>query len=122
MLDDRVRPTPADEDERPPPLDERGEPPLVGRPEPRPALEDRSSRWGSSVLTLSSSFTVMHGRGHPGTRAHKALMAAHPEVDGHQQKMSGGDLLSHAASRAVPSALKSLASGFGMEPGVSSSP
>ena len=31
--------------------------------------------------------------------------------------MSGGVLLSHAVSRAVPSALKGLASGFGMEAG-----
>jgi hypothetical protein len=37
-------------------------------------------------------------------------------------RMSGGVLLSHAVSRAVPSALKGLASGFGMEPGVSPSP
>jgi hypothetical protein len=35
--------------------------------------------------------------------------------------MSGDVLLSHAVTRAVPSALKSLASGFGMEPGVSPS-
>jgi hypothetical protein len=34
-------------------------------------------------------------------------------------KMSGGDLLSHAVPRAVPSALRGLASGFGMGPGVS---
>jgi hypothetical protein len=33
----------------------------------------------------------------------------------------GGDLLSHPVSRAVPSALTGLASGFGMEPGVSPS-
>jgi hypothetical protein len=33
--------------------------------------------------------------------------------------MSGGVLLSHAVPRAVPSALRGLASGFGMEPGVS---
>src|SRR6476659_1880328 len=33
--------------------------------------------------------------------------------------MSGGVLLSHAVTRAVPSALKGLASGFGMGPGVS---
>src|SRR5580698_7264710 len=36
--------------------------------------------------------------------------------------MSGGVLLSHAVPRAVPSALKGLTSGFGMEPGVSPSP
>src|SRR5659263_660062 len=35
--------------------------------------------------------------------------------------MFGGDLLSHAVTRAVPSAQKGLASGFGMEPGVSPS-
>ena len=33
----------------------------------------------------------------------------------------GGDLLSHPVARAVPSALTGLASGFGMEPGVSPS-
>src|SRR5579875_2438472 len=36
-------------------------------------------------------------------------------------RMSGGVLLSHAVARAVPSALKGLASGFGMGPGVSPS-
>ena len=36
--------------------------------------------------------------------------------------MSGGVLLSHPVPRAVPSALKGLTSGFGMEPGVSPSP
>src|SRR4051812_49299906 len=36
--------------------------------------------------------------------------------------MSGGVLLSHTVPRAVPSALRGLASGFGMEPGVSLSP
>src|SRR5699024_9456872 len=35
-------------------------------------------------------------------------------------KMSGGELLSHTLPSAVPSARSSLASGFGMEPGVSS--
>ena len=37
------------------------------------------------------------------------------------EKMSGGVLLSHTVARAVPSALKGLASGFGMGPGVSPS-
>jgi len=36
--------------------------------------------------------------------------------------MSGDVLVSHTISRAVPSALKGLTSGFGMEPGVSLSP
>ena len=44
----------------------------------------------------------------------------HPKV-AFSEKMSGGVLLSHAVTRAVPSALKVLASGFGMEPGVSPS-
>ena len=35
------------------------------------------------------------------------------------KRMSGGDLLSHNLPVAVPSALWALASGFGMEPGVS---
>src|SRR5205823_3767913 len=38
---------------------------------------------------------------------------------GPSSKMSGGDLLSHPVSRAVPSALEGLTSGFGMGPGVS---
>ena len=44
----------------------------------------------------------------------------HPRV-AFRKKMSGGVLLSHAVTRAVPSTLKGLASGFGMEPGVSPS-
>src|SRR5215510_5601257 len=36
--------------------------------------------------------------------------------------MSGDVLLSHTLPQAVPSALKGLTSGFGMEPGVSPSP
>jgi hypothetical protein len=38
------------------------------------------------------------------------------------KKFFGGVLLSHTASRAVPSALKSLTSVFGMGTGVASSP
>ena len=36
--------------------------------------------------------------------------------------MSGNVLVSHTVPRAVPSALRGLTSGFGMEPGVSLSP
>jgi hypothetical protein len=36
--------------------------------------------------------------------------------------LSGDVLVSHTVPRAVPSALKGLTSGFGMEPGVSLSP
>src|SRR5437868_14502092 len=41
---------------------------------------------------------------------------------GPSQYKSGGVLLSHTVSHAVPSALKGLTSGFGIEPGVSLSP
>ena len=44
------------------------------------------------------------------------------QVTALSEKMSGGVLLSHPVPRAVPSALKGLTSGFGMEPGVSPSP
>ena len=37
------------------------------------------------------------------------------------ERLSGCVLLSHTVTSAVPSALKGLASGFGMEPGVSPS-
>ena len=43
----------------------------------------------------------------------------HPKVTPLPQCMSGGVLLSHNLSVAVPSALKGLTSGFGMGPGVS---
>ena len=44
------------------------------------------------------------------------------EIGGLYERMSGDVLLSHKLTRAVPSALKGLTSGFGMEPGVSLSP
>ena len=40
-------------------------------------------------------------------------------MGGPTERMSGGVLLSHNLSVAVPSALKGLTSGFGMGPGVS---
>src|SRR4029450_10521937 len=40
-----------------------------------------------------------------------------PHSGGASCKSLGGDLLSHPASRAVPSALEGLTSGFGMGPG-----
>jgi hypothetical protein len=45
--------------------------------------------------------------------------ANHCLVDPPCEVLSGGVLLSHTVSRAVPSALRGLASGFGMLPGVS---
>jgi hypothetical protein len=50
---------------------------------------------------------------------------ARSQVEGERagmKKVFGGVLLSHTASRAVPSALKSLTSVFGMGTGVASSP
>ena len=44
-----------------------------------------------------------------------------PGATATRRKTFGGDLLSHPVTRAVPSALTGLASGFGMEPGVSPS-
>ena len=60
----------------------------------------------------------MHGsRGNAkSTRAAQPLAGERLSCD---QSMSGGVLLSHRASPAVPSALKGLTSGFGMGPGVS---
>ena len=44
------------------------------------------------------------------------------KAEAFSQNNPGDDLLSHAVTRAVPSAQKGLASGFGMGPGVSLSP
>jgi hypothetical protein len=54
----------------------------------------------------------------PFTERRKALRATRERVT-LNGKMSGGVLLSHAVARAVPSAQRGLASGFGMGPGVS---
>ena len=64
-----------------------------------------SCRW---VPTACPAVVGTQKRGHRGVA---------PLLEG----LFGGDLLSHTVSRAVPSALKGLASGFGMEPGVSPS-
>src|ERR1700676_1736741 len=53
---------------------------------------------------------------------HKNVGAAPKHGGDPNESMSGGVLLSHAVPRAVPSALKSLTSGFGMGRGVSPSP
>jgi hypothetical protein len=55
------------------------------------------------------------------TVSRQAKRAARPHRERPSSSMSGGVLLSHAVPRAVPSALKSLTSGFGMGPGVSPS-
>ena len=53
------------------------------------------------------------------TVASRKCRRGHPKVTPLPQCMSGGVLLSHNLSVAVPSALKGLTSGFGMGPGVS---
>jgi hypothetical protein len=45
-----------------------------------------------------------------------------PDLREQRASSFGNDLLSHPVSRAVPSALESLTSGFEMEPGVPSPP
>jgi hypothetical protein len=55
------------------------------------------------------------------TVSRQAKRAAQPHRERPSSNMPGGVLLSHAVPRAVPSALKSLTSGFGMGPGVSPS-
>ena len=59
--------------------------------------------------TRSSTCAPQGGSGREDTRVSPAPY----------QRMSGGVLLSHTLPSAVPSALKGLATGFGMEPGVS---
>ena len=56
-------------------------------------------------------------RSHPENTSGMAVETAIPEVC-----LSGNVLVSHTVPRAVPSALRGLTSGFGMEPGVSLSP
>jgi hypothetical protein len=89
--------------------------PAIGRADglrevPPPRLE--LGRSGRSLLTGSIPFG-------------SARLQKHrwgPPKWSPSRKMSGDVLLSHAVPRAVPSAQKGLASGFGMEPGVSLSP
>ena len=57
------------------------------------------------------------GAATPRNTSGMAVETAIPEVC-----LSGNVLVSHTVPRAVPSALKGLTSGFGMEPGVSLSP
>jgi hypothetical protein len=101
-----------------------------------PACPGRSSWTGSSrpasALSSGSSlgpwvFRVPQPR-QPTSRicimltvSRQAKRAARPHRERPSSSVSGGVLLSHAVPRAVPSALKSLTSGFGMGPGVSPS-
>ena len=56
----------------------------------------------------------------PGKKKQQTLLSSPDTLP--RKKVSGSVLLSHTLPHAVPSALKGLASGFGMRPGVSLSP
>ena len=87
-----------------------GRPPLDGRPEV--GLRSDPPR-ELPAAGIAIPFDVPQIRGIVATNN-----KGHPKV-AFVEKLSGGVLLSHTVTRAVPSALRGLASGFGMEPGVS---
>jgi hypothetical protein len=68
----------------------------------------------SSIHRISTSSTTASKMGTNSSRATSEEVAL-------RKDMSGGVLLSHSLSVAVPSALKGLTSGFGMGPGISPS-
>src|SRR5580700_9345365 len=103
-----------------PRLEPRPDPP-VGRPSADP--RELPAICPSSNTGLAAAPTGRLGGRTSLLRQHKnALRATTRKVTALSGKMSGGVLLSHPVPRAVPSALKGLTSGFGMEPGVSPSP
>ena len=85
--------------------------PDEGVPPPRGAEERRSDRYSSMVPILARIHVRLQTRT-PRRIAPRGVLF---------QSMSGCVLLSHTVTSAVPSALKGLASGFGMGPGVSPS-
>ncbi len=87
-----------------------GRPPLDGRPE-EGFRSDPPRELPAAGIAIP--FDVPQIRGIVATNN-----KGHPKV-AFVEKLSGGVLLSHTVTRAVPSALRGLASGFGMEPGVS---
>jgi hypothetical protein len=85
--------------------------PAAGRP--RPVRRGRAG----SVVVHGAHLAGTGGNAHAGTgdaRTRRSAARWRRFV-----KSLGGDLLSHPASQAVPSALEGLTSGFGMGPGVS---
>ena len=77
---------------------------------------------GDRAIEATGPSTVSHRSGR--TKAHQSQgMPKGPSRVGKAllKSVSGCVLLSHTVTSAVPSALKGLASGFGMEPGVSPS-
>ena len=106
----------------PPPRAERS-----GSPRPRgpdglrllaPLAWGWAGRWGRSGCGRLSSIGRMVPE--PDLARTSGPGTTKRRLDGRRfVKSLGGDLLSHPASRAVPSALEGLTSGFGMGPGVS---
>ena len=103
-------------------------PPVVAADASHPngdALARRSAATGQSSHAENRSQTACfrHRRlqSVTGFRTQKHLRGGH-EWPPLRCDMSGDVLVSHTVPRAVPSALKGLTSGFGMEPGVSLSP
>ena len=70
---------------------------------------------GAPARPLTSAATVCTSHNCAGQRTRAARRTERPS----SKVVSGDVLLSHAVARAVPSALRGLASGFGMGPGVS---
>jgi hypothetical protein len=73
--------------------------------------------WASDRCDSDRAASVPPGR--PESSATKRTRAIRRTERPSSQIVSGDVLLSHAVARAVPSALRGLASGFGMGPGVS---
>ena len=96
--------------------------PLAGRP-PAGRPERSGCAWLSFTRRiLPEPAPGAHATGHSQVRNHNLAGSGNDEAPPQGRrfvKSLGGDLLSHPASRAVPSALEGLTSGFGMGPGVS---
>ena len=85
----------------------------------RPGPLQRLATWISTSIRYSEPSGV--GRAAPGVapaNPRKGDGRRSPEGNDGRQKRSGGDLLSRAVSRGVPSALEGLTSVFGMGTGV----
>ena len=81
-------------------------------------------RFGVPLILITRRGREPRGHATAGLTQHRSSAApksrkGHPMGAALSEKMSGGVLLSHTVPPAVPSALRGLASGFGMGPGVS---
>ena len=99
-----------------------------GRQRPWPAVRRQGARNGPAAPGCpprgASCRNPPPARTPPATSERRTAVAGSGNDEAPPQgrrfvKSLGGDLLSHPASRAVPSALEGLTSGFGMGPGVS---